>query len=53
MGNNFEMVAKNLFGFEPLLAKELKDHVWLKKHNRVCCFSKGPASRVHDPDKTS
>ena len=25
MGNNFEMVAKTLFGFEPLLAKELKD----------------------------
>ena len=24
MGNNFEMVAKTLFGFEPLLAKELR-----------------------------
>lgn len=25
MGNNFEMVAKTLFGFEPLLAKELRN----------------------------
>lgn len=25
MGNNFKMVAKTLFGFEPLLAKELRD----------------------------
>ena len=25
MGNNFKMVAKTLFGFEDLLAKELRD----------------------------
>src|SRR6056297_1772878 len=25
MGNNFKMVAKTLFGFEPLLAKELRN----------------------------
>ncbi|HZJ37037.1 MAG TPA: THUMP domain-containing protein [Gillisia sp.] len=25
MGNNFEMVAKTLFGFEPILAKELRN----------------------------